>query len=72
MPDDIEHLDLEMDPLARLDMSVRDVLDPEDIDQAVLVVREQGGGQRVLFLGHPDHAVVMLQRATKMMERVGS
>jgi hypothetical protein len=72
IPESIEHLDSDMDQITRIVMYAREEIENEDeeIYSAVLVTRSPDGPARVFFLGHPDHAIVTMQRGVKLVERL--
>lgn len=71
MPDftEIEHLDFNVDRISKVALAASEFMQENeiDVDQAVMVLREEGGGVRVFWLGHPDHAFVTLNGAVNTM-----
>lgn len=70
--DGIEHLDFNPDAVQRLAMASSAAVEElgESVDQAVIVLHIEGGGTRVFWIGHPDHAYVTLERGVKSMKNV--
>jgi hypothetical protein len=67
----IEHLDFDLDKIAKVAMAASEAMEElgEDIEQAVMVVRTPEDGVRVFFIGNPDSTLVTLDRALLVVKR---